>query len=142
MGAMWGDKTFDWKGLSKAESKINYWGYKIGRINGQIKEKYGEIRWYAYLHNVEKISDLVFPGFIYYQWPADRTPIKHVFDLVSTVYMRLLKYPIYYYQRFFYGFAYRQAIKAAPLLYREILISCDHEKLLFKRERKLYKSLL
>ena len=137
---MWGDRNFDWKALNSALDVLYFWGNKIGRIGGQMKEKYGEARWYAHICEISKLSDVIYPGYAYYQWGADTKPFYNVLDQVSSVYMRPFTKLIYRYQRFMYAFAYRRAITKYPHIAKEIISCADHEKILFRRERELLKS--
>jgi hypothetical protein len=136
---MWGDKDFDWTALNNAINEIYFWGNKVGRIGGQIKEKYGEVRWYAHVYGAERLSDLIYPGYHYYQWPAHRKPMYNIIDQVSSIYMRPFKRLTFQYQKFFYAFAYRMAIKKYPHVADEIIACVDHKELLFKKEKEMIK---
>lgn len=133
----WGDESFDWTSLYKAVDEMAFWGRKIGRIGGQIKEKWGEIRWYTNIVAPEKLSDLVYPGYYYYVWSAEKKPILNVIDQMSIVYMRPLRPLLLAYKRFFYAYAYRKAIRKFPHITEEILACCGWPELLFRSERKL-----
>lgn len=137
----WGDEDFDWEALYKAERELSFWGRRIGRIGGDMKEKWGELRWYATLGTPERISDILYPGYYYYQWPADKEPFLNIIDQISIVYLRPLKPLFKAYKRFFYGYAYRRAVKKFPRVNAEILSCCEHPELLFKRERKIYEDI-
>lgn len=137
----WGDESFDWKGLGKSEGIIRFWGKQVGRIGGDLKEKYGTIRWYTNPGGVERLYELTHPGYYGYFWGAEDKPVWNVIDNMSYVYIRFLNPLIKVYKRFFYAYAYHRAVKAFPELYQEILACCECDKLLFKYERELYKSL-
>ena len=137
----WGDEDFDWKALNGAIDEIYYWGKKVGRIGGDLKEKYGTVRWYTYPTGVYKISELIFPGYVYYQWGADRKPYHNIFDQVSSIYMRPFKPLIHKWKRFFYAFAYNRAVKKFPHIKEEILVCTDYPELLFRSEREFLQNL-
>lgn len=128
---------FDYVSLGKAQDIIYFWGQKIGRVGGQLKEKYGTIRWYAEPRGARELHDLVYPGYAYFQWRANTHPVMYTINKVSAVYFRLLDPLIRVYKRFFYAYAYHRAVKKFPHLYREILCCCEEDDILFKSEKKL-----
>lgn len=138
---MWGDKDFDWKSLNDAQDTLYFWGKKVGRNAGQLKDKFGEIRWYCNPGGAERLYDLTHPGYAGYWWGSDVNPFMYFVDNLSYTYIRPFKPLIRAYKRFFYAYAYHKAVKKFPELYPEILSCCEADELLFKRERKLYQSL-
>lgn len=44
----WGDEDIDWDALRQCQNILYRWA-RLGRITGQIKEKYGTLRWYAHV---------------------------------------------------------------------------------------------
>lgn len=61
----WGDDWSHWQELDAAVSYI-YKEARKARIGGQIKEKYGTVRWYAKFHYM--VNDLVWPGHMFVRW--------------------------------------------------------------------------
>ena len=60
MAAHWGDP--DWEEKTKhikyTLKSFYFWGNKIGLIGGQIKEKYGECRWYADIYGIKCLHNI------------------------------------------------------------------------------------
>lgn len=112
---------------------------KRGLIGGQIKEKFGSIRWYAELRPVRQLHDITKNGHYYYRYGADRRPVMNFIDNVSRPYLRPFTKLIFKYQKFMYAYAYRQALKQFPEIAENIMASCDHNRFLFKREARIYK---
>lgn len=110
-----------------------------GLIGGQIKEKFGSIRWYAQIAPVKSLHDIVKNGHYFYRYGADDAPVMNFLDNVSRFYLRPFTKLIFHYQKFMYAYAYRKAIEKFPDITEEILASCDHNRLLFKREARIYK---
>jgi hypothetical protein len=133
---MWGDKWEGWDDLNKAERTLYFWGNKVGRIPGQMKEKFGELRWYAGIGGADSLHDLVKHGHVAFRW----SPRGHFFmswlNNVSKAYISPLSYLFYKYKCFMYGFAYYMACKKYPNVKDEILGCVDHVGLLFKGELK------
>lgn len=63
----WGDNTFDWASLFKAEIEIRKI-VKIARVGVHSKEKYGTLRWSFYLFD-GSLHSLTHPGYVYSQYP-------------------------------------------------------------------------
>lgn len=128
-------------------SKINgvislFYKYaKRGLISGDMKEKYGTIRWYAEIRPIRRLHDITKRGHYYYRYGADDKPFMNFLDNLSMSYLRPFTRLIYQYQKFMYGYAYRQAIRKFPTITEEILASCEHRDLLFKREARVYESI-
>ena len=124
----WGDDSFDWNALNKAIEIIWWWSTKIGRFGGQIKEKYGTLRFYAFFSDGTLYS-VCKPGYYYYRWPHQ----VHKFDLY--VIRRItnflgIRWLITRWQYFIYNLAYQRAIKKYPHIREEILQNADYLELI------------
>ena len=136
----WGDGWLYWKDLQRAERILYFWGNRIGRIGGQMKEKWGELRWYANIAKPLQLHDIVKHGHVAFRWSADEHFFMCWLNNLSKMYMPLISLPFFKYQMFMYGFAYHRACKKYPHIKEEILMCTDHTELLFKSEKEFYDS--
>lgn len=132
----WGDDWPYWDDLNQC---VNYISKRARdyRIGGQIKEKYGTVRWYIYLHDM--ISDLIWPGHIWVRWnakswwhPALRWAQPVLGPVMSWIDYRIYstkKNPVktliqkYQYKKVLQ--IYKEALEKWPHLRKEILSSSD-----------------
>jgi hypothetical protein len=131
----WSQEDFDWKGLADCESILYKYCYRYGRFGGQIKEKFGSLRFYAQL-NSPSLHSLLYPGYYYkhknfpnWLWSAD---IWYITPFIQKVFGR----PIYWWQSKVYEYAYKQCLKKYPHLAAEILTSADFPELIKGATRK------
>ena len=138
MGAMWGDP--DWeektKHLDYTFKCFRFWGNKIGCISGQIKEKYGEPRWYAGIGYISSLHDIFKAGHHYYRWGPAQGGKYIVLDFLNNWSKFLFGlWPIrkltLYWQLFFYNVAYWLPMLKYPGQAYEILVSGDHSELIW-----------
>jgi len=124
----WGDKDFDWEALNKAIDLIYWWSRYFGRFGGQIKEKWGCLRFYAFFSDGTLYS-ICKPGYYWVSWPKwlyrlDTMIFKWV--IVNSGLIRL----IHKWQYFIYRLAYEIAVKKYPHIRKEILQDADYKELL------------
>lgn len=123
----WGDENVDWEGIEECCHILYKICTKYGRLGGQLKEKWGEIRFYA---RFEKLSlhSLIYPGYHFIQFPnwlykLDNKVISPVLNFFfGKVFLK--------YQRYMYRLGYKRCLKAYPHLREEILSASDHDNLL------------
>jgi hypothetical protein len=137
----WGDDWPYWGDLSKAESIIRFYGKQLAGIGGDLKEKYGSIRWYARISKPLSLHDVVKAGHVAYRWNPLHHPVLNFIDNLSKFYMPVVGLIIFEYRKLMYGLAYHRACKAFPHIRSEILMDADWEELLFKPEREFIKQL-
>ncbi len=135
MSASWGDPDWDEKTKHTffAIKCFEFWGVKIGRIGGQIKEKWGEPRWYANIGYVDSIHDMYNVGYHYYQWSPEQGKIYMMLDFINNMsrfFFRLwpIRKLILYWQVLFYNVAYWIAMLRYPKQAHEIYDSSDWGK--------------
>jgi len=121
---IWGDKDFDWQALDNAIHLIWWWSTKVGRFGGQIKEKWGCLRFYVFFSD-GTLHSLCKPGYYYSQWPK-----WFYWGIDWPIIRRVIKYSgllwlIHRWQHFIYNFAYQRAVKRFPHIREEILIDAD-----------------
>jgi hypothetical protein len=133
---LWGDNWEGWPDLNKAEKVLYFWGNRLGRIGGQMKEKFGELRWYASFGKPSQLHDIVKHGHVAFRWGPEEHFFMCWLNNVSKAYIVIVAPLIFKYQKFMYGFAYHMACKRFPNIKAEVLGCVDHEELLFKTERK------
>ena len=117
---MWGN---EYNSLLDAIDTIYWWTRHIGRFGGQLKEKYGSVRFYAFFSDGTLYS-LVKPGYYYYHWPKWVRWIDYNIIRTVAIYIGLL-YIIHKWQRFIYRVAYKRAVDRNPHLRNEILVHAD-----------------
>lgn len=121
--------------------RIFYRWAKIGCIGGQIKEKYGTIRWYASMTTIDNLHDIFKAGHVAYRWDPVDHPILDFINNMSIMFFKLdaIQVLSFRYKVLIYNIAYRIAIKASPGYEAQVMSSCDHHELIVgwkKLERK------
>jgi len=111
---------------------IYFWGMKIGRIEGQIKEKWGEVRWYAKLDAPSSIHDLIYIGEFRgkYQWDPTKGIGYKLLDVINNMsqFFSLLLYVFVLHRLFFYNVAYWVAIMKNRDCAHDIVWAADYPK--------------
>lgn len=120
----WSDKTFPWQELSASIEIIRHISFKYGRIGGDIKEKFGCVRFYARFFD-GTIHSLLYPGSVFIRYPrlyrfVDYPIIRRIF-----LFTRLASL-IFWWQKKIYNIAYQKAIAKYPHLRNEILVDADY----------------
>jgi hypothetical protein len=125
----WSDKTHDWDGISDCCHILEHYSRRYGRFGGQIKEKFGQVRFYAMLGR-PSLHGLIYPGYMYkhkrfpqWLWSLD---IFYISPLLDRVFGRA----IYWWQSKVYEYAYKKCLKKYPHLAAEILGSADFPELI------------
>lgn len=116
----WTDEGF--RDVGQAAYEIAEFCRRWGRFTGQEKEKFGQVRFYAYIDGELDIWALLVGGYYYYKgpkwfWPINGFIAKHVkipFEL------------LYRYRVFIYKLAYKRALKRYPHIHNEIISGMDH----------------
>lgn len=124
----WSEENFDWKSLNKAIDIIYFWTRHFGRFGGQLKEKFGCIRFYVFFSDGTLYS-LCKPGYYYYRWPRWFMKIDHKV-IRPIVRGSGLLWLIHKWQAFIYKLAYKRAVDKYPHLRDEILCYADAHELL------------
>ena len=124
----WGDEWFEKHGdeLYKAIDIIYNMTRRYGRFGGQIKEKYGTLRFYAFFY-AGGLYALIKPGYYYCHWP------KWIWHLDCLMQARQPKWTIRLirkWQHYIYRKAYDKAVAKFPHILTEIVICADYEQLL------------
>lgn len=124
----WSDENFPWSQLSDAIDIIRNITYKYGRFGGQIKEKFGCVRFYVHFFD-GTLHSLLYPGHSYvrarrfYYWID--LPILSKFFKYTGVGKLIL-----WWQQKIYNIAYQKAIAKYPHLKDEILCDADYPELI------------
>lgn len=120
------------KHSSATLNALYFWGMKVGRIEGQIKSKWGEIRWYAKLDAPSSIHDLIYVNEFRgkYQWDPTKGIGYKLLDVVNNIskFFSLLLYVFVLYKLFFYNVAYWVAIYKNKDCAHDIVWAADHPK--------------
>jgi hypothetical protein len=137
----WGDGDFDWEKFGQVVSFFCAQSNKY-RIGGQIKEKYGTLRWYAHF-NGYALHDLFWPGHVYfyrYQQPSFwhwsvRWAQPVLGRMLKIVDMRIRKWEWFQkkcvkFQVTKYVETYEKALRKWPEFKEEIMMAADHQELL------------
>lgn len=124
----WNDCDFlYWQRIDNACNTIEFISNTFGRFGGQVKEKFGTVRFYARFHS--QLHDLFYPRHYYIRW-------GRFGQFLDDVYMRTVaKYTtpaIHVWQHFVYRWAYKIAAIRNPMIYNEIYSMADHHELLTK----------
>lgn len=132
----WGDKWFKRYGsrLDRACDRLRKLTKRF-RLGGDIKEKYGTLRFYVKFHS--QLHDLIWPGYVYNQYPYDW---MWSFDLWLTcssglqtcLYWRLVGKWILRIQYFGYRWSYSKLVKEFRSIKKEILSAADYRQELLK----------
>ncbi len=118
----WGDSDVDWKGIQDCCDILYKICYKYGRFGGQIKEKYGTVRFYATFST--SLHSLVYPGYVYNQFPdwLWKLDIHYITPFLEKTVGKL----VFWYQKKVYNYAYQKCLKKYPHLRDEILCCADY----------------
>lgn len=143
-----GDEYIEFKERAKTHmrSTINsfeFWGRTVGRIDGQIKDKWGEARWYANLDAPKSLYELVcIDGHrSTYRWNPTKGLKFQVLDVVNNMskFFSILLYVFVLYRLFFYNVAYWVAIAKNPKCASDIVWAADYPKrILFGKQFAAY----
>lgn len=124
----WGDEWFEENEVEfdKVVSWFSINARRWGRLGGQIKEKFGTLRFYVTFHY--QFHDLVHPGYVYSRWPK----WLWVLDLKITgsYFYTPIRTLIHRYQTFVYKLLYKLAVKKWPHFKDEILCYADYPEFL------------
>ena len=142
MAADWSD--LDWnektKHLDYTFKCFRFWGRNIGRISGDIKEKYGEARWYGSISSINDLHHIVKYGHYYYRWDPSQGGVYIILDILnnwSKFFFCL--WPIrkitLYWKLFFYNIAYWLPMLKYPGQAYEILHAGDYPELIWLGEK-------
>lgn len=120
----WGDASFDWKGLDDAGVIIGQMCRRYGFFGGQIKEKWGCLRFYVNWSSLS-LHSIFYAGHYYREgrlsvW-LDRIDIKYIEPTLE----KFLGSIWFRWQRIVYNWAYQRALKKYPHLRDEILRDAD-----------------
>lgn len=124
----WGDKEVDWKGIEDCCYILHTTCARWGRFSGQTKEKYGTVRFYAYLGNIS-LHSLLYPEYVYSQfkwhwlWKLD---IDYISPFLNFCFGKIF----YKWQSKVYNHAYQKCLKKYPHLRKEILCCADWSDLI------------
>lgn len=132
----WGDEGVDWNGINDAADYIGSYCKRWAYLGGQVKEKYGTVRFYANFGHLN-LHCLFFPGYVYCQFPDW---LWHLDCKYIGPFMRFFFEKAFVkWQSYIYGKAYLNACRKWPHLQEEILCSADYIELVpgcFKKEGK------
>lgn len=130
----WGDEDVDWLAINNCIVDMWWWSRKIGRMGGDIKEKYGTVRFYAQFGYLS-LHSLIYPGYAYSQFPKWlwRLDCRYIRPVLQFFFERLFSW----YHRKFYSWLYHRMIKKYPQIEAEILSDSDYPEFIdghFRRE--------
>ena len=138
------------KHMIKTLDSFEFWGERVGRIRGDIKEKWGEARWYAEL-GPSSLFELINVDSVYTWHPEDSLKHKILNTLNNmSISLILFAYLTIAYKFVFYNIAYISAMAKNPDCARDILLPSDYPKrivlakpfiFMVSRYQKLKKSL-
>ena len=131
---IWGDENVDWEGINDAAEYIATFCSRWGRLGGQHKEKWGEVRFYPDFCHC--FLNLTHPGYVHYgRYPKWLMTIDIYYGPSILKYSGLMWF-LSKWQPFIYSLAYNKAIKKWPHLRAEILCGADHPELIRGATRK------
>lgn len=138
---LWGDDSFDWKGLDDCIHLFYVYCNTYGRIGFNIKEKYGTMRLDG-IPFINNLHSLIWPGYHYTQWdffgyykkyPKIRTLMSKIdYYWVPT----FLKYTglgkvLFAYQRLIFNICTLKCVNKYPHLKDEIMDELEFKELLY-----------
>lgn len=129
----WGDDWKYWDDLNEVVGWMWTNSRRWGRIGGDIKEKYGTLRFYVKFHSM--FQDLFYPGYCRNMWP------NWAFRLDMAVYMSKynpIRWLIQKYQFWVYKLLYRRAVAKWPHISDEIVCDADVPELLDPSIQKIH----
>jgi hypothetical protein len=116
------------KHLVETLGAFEFWGEKVGRIQGDIKDKWSEARWYADL-GPSSLFELINVD-ANYRWQPDKSRLNkfmHMLNLASTNFFIFAYFTILY-KLFFYNLAYTIAMVKNPDCAKDIFFSADYTR--------------
>jgi hypothetical protein len=120
------------KHSSSTLKAFEFWGMKVGRIEGQIKSKWGETRWYAKLDAPESLHDIVYVQEFRdkYNWDPTKGQKYRILDIINNMskFFSIFLYVFVLYKMFFYNVAYWVAIIKNTDCASDIVWSADYPK--------------
>jgi len=124
----WGDKGIDWKGIDDCCTILWDTARRWGRLGGQIKEKFGTVRFYANFGRLS-LHTLLLPGYFHsgwfpnWLWNLDQRAIGPAMQWA-------LEKPFVWWQKKVYNYAYQKCMKKHPHLRAELLCGADYPELI------------
>lgn len=140
-----GKWELEWKQQTKhIQPTLNiftFWGRKIGCIDGQIKSKYSECRWYAYINGIRCLHDMINTKNYFYKWQPDMGTTYMLLDFINNISVLMFDLPgikkiTTYYKILFYNIAYWSAMLKFPDRAYEIYINASYEEVLWFNPEK------
>lgn len=135
----WSEENVDWNGINDCCNILHYICTRWGRFGGQIKEKYGTVRFYAHMGHIS-LHSLVYPGYVYSQFPnwLWKLDCNYIGPFLRFFFERLfVKWNI-----FIYNYAYQKCLKKYPHLRAELLCAANHPELIKGATRREDKNTL
>ncbi len=130
----WNDEEVDWKGIDDAYNIIGDTCRRYARLGGQVKEKFGTIRFYAQFGNLS-LHGLIYPGYHYIRFPDWLYKLDT--KVISPCLRFFLERIFRWWQAKVYNYAYQKALKKYPHLYEEITCCADYIELIKGCKQKL-----
>jgi hypothetical protein len=118
-----------------------FWGQVIGRIRGQIKEKFGQATWYADLGVPASLHEIVYSSdrssrLTVYNWDPSKGLFFRILDVINNIskLSPLFLCIFVVHKLFFYNVAHWVAIVKNPDCAMDIVECASHpKKILFKK---------
>lgn len=95
----WGDDSFDWGSLYKAQNEIYDICRKYGRVGIRSKEKYGTIRWEHIGLCGSTLHSFTHPGYVYSRYPKwlwrldlKLRPLKYIAPIIRFWQLLVVQY--------------------------------------------------
>lgn len=117
------------KHMNTTLNSFEFWGRKVGRIDGQIKSKFGEVRWYANLDRPNSIYEIIHVDeYTMYRWDPSKSRTNAVLDSINNFskFFTVLLYMFVLYKLFFYNVAYWVAFFKNRDCAADILYAADY----------------
>lgn len=111
---------------------FEFWGERVGRIDGDIKDKWGEPRWYAVLERPRNLYEIIYRPRAYhtYQWSPEKGFKFRLLDIINN--MSRLMIPLMFlfllHRLIFYNVAYWVAIAKNPDCAPYIVSAADYPR--------------
>lgn len=127
------------KHMRQTLDSFEFWGQKIGRIEGDIKEKFNESRWYAYLYRPFCLWDFLNLNRHFkvdYDWRPEKSFKLMCLDIINNMsaFMFYFMFLLYIHKLIFYNVAYWVAMLKNPDCAHYILYASDYpSKVIFGR---------
>lgn len=129
----WGDKTVDWVGIDSCCRILSTYCKRYGRLGGQVKEKYGTVRFYVYF-GVLSLHTLVYPGYGIDRFPKWLSNLDS--DYISPALRYLFERPFIWWQTVIYNRAYQKCLKLYPHLRAALLCGADYPEFIKGASRR------